>query len=114
MADDAERVEKPIRYVVRHLPGPAWQRGVDFREQPGVQEHVEHFARWHAEGKLELGGPFLVPDSGGMMVTTKGIGFDEFDAYVLDDPAVKSGLLEAEITPWFTAMESASLSEERS
>jgi uncharacterized protein YciI len=93
------------RYVVFHSPGPSWQYGVDFREQPGVREHVEHYGRFHEEGKLELGGPFLVPDSGGMMVATKDVSLEELEAFAAADPAVQAGLLHFEIRPWYTAME---------
>jgi uncharacterized protein YciI len=93
------------RYVVFHSPGPLWQSGVDFREQPGVQEHVAHYRQLYEDGKLELGGPFLVPDSGGMMVTTKNVPYDELETFVAADPAVQSGLLRFEIRPWYTAME---------
>ena len=95
----------PIRYVVFHKPGPAWKTGVDFREQPGVREHVQHYAKLHAQGKLELGGPFLLPDAGGMMVATKDVSREELDAFAASDPAVGAGLLIYEIRPWLTAME---------
>jgi hypothetical protein len=62
---------RSIRYVVFHKPGPQWEHGVDFREQDGVNEHVQHYLKLHKQGKLELGGPFLLQDSGGMMVATK-------------------------------------------
>jgi uncharacterized protein YciI len=93
------------RYVVIHSPGPGWKSGLDFREQPGVQEHVAHFHQLLEEGKLELGGPFLIPDSGGMMVTTKDVSYDDLVAFADADPAVQSGLLRFEIRPWYTAME---------
>jgi hypothetical protein len=64
---------RPVRYVVFHRPGPKWQLGVDFREQEGVSEHVQHYLRLHEQGKLELGGPFLSTDAGGMMVATKDV-----------------------------------------
>ena len=94
-----------IRYVVFHTPGPSWQHGVDFREQPGVQEHVAHYFQLFEEGKLELGGPFLLPDSGGLMVTTKRVTLDEIKFFAAADPAVQSGLLHFEVRPWYTAME---------
>jgi hypothetical protein len=72
-----------IRYVVVHRPGPAWLPGVDFREQPGVGAHVAHYRQLYERGQLELGGPFLDPDGGGMMVTTAGV---------------------FEVRPWFVAM----------
>ena len=97
-----------IRYVVFHTPGPAWQSGVDFREQPSVQEHVAHYLQLYEQGTLELGGPFLVQDSGGMMVTVKGITYEEIESFAAADPAVQSGLLNFEIRPWYTVMERVS------
>ena len=95
----------PIRYVVLHKPGPKWQYGIDYREQAGVSEHVQHYLKLHEQGKLELGGPFLVPDVGGMMVATKDVVQEELEAFAAADPAVQSGLLLYEIRPWMTAME---------
>ena len=94
-----------IRRVVFHRPGPKWQYGLDFREQDGVREHVEHYLKVHQQGKLELGGPFLIQDAGGMMVATKDISRDELESFAAADPAVQSGLLLYEIRPWLTAME---------
>jgi uncharacterized protein YciI len=93
------------RYVVIHTPGPSWGTGIDFRDQPGVEEHVSHYFQLHEQGKLELGGPFLIPDSGGMMVTSKEVSFDEIEAFAAADPAVRSGLLLFEIRPWYTTIE---------
>src|SRR5688572_6004522 len=94
-----------IRHVVFHRPGPKWQYGLDFREQDGVREHVEHYLKFHQQGKLELGGPFLIQDAGGMMVATKDVSRDELESFAAADPAVQSGLLLYEIRPWLTAME---------
>ena len=95
----------PIRYVVFHTPGPRWQAGVDFREQDGVREHAQHYLKFHEQGKLELGGPFLLQDTGGMMVATKDVLREELESFGAADPAVQSGLLVYEICPWLTAME---------
>jgi uncharacterized protein YciI len=94
-----------IHYVVFHKPGPAWQYEVDFRGQEGVGQHVQHYLKLHQEGKLELGGPFLVPDTSGMMVATKEVSQEELEAFAASDPAVQIGLLIYEIRPWLTAME---------
>ena len=96
---------RPIRFVVIHKPGPKWQYGVEYRQQDGVNEHVGHYLKLHEQGKLQLGGPFLLSDVGGMMVTTKEVSQEEIEAFAADDPAVKSGLLIFEIRPWMTAME---------
>ena len=98
-------VQPPIRYVVFHKPGPKWEYGVDFREQDGVSEHVQHYLKLHKQGKLELGGPFLSQDAGGMMVATRDVSQDEVDAFAASDPAVQSGLLVYEVRAWLTAME---------
>jgi uncharacterized protein YciI len=94
-----------IRYIVIHKPGPRWQYGVDFREQAGVSEHVQHYLKLHEQGKLELGGPFLLPDAGGMMAATKEVSQAELETFAASDPAVQSGLLVYEVQPWLTAME---------
>jgi uncharacterized protein YciI len=96
---------RPIRYVVFHRPGPKWEYGVDFREQDGVGQHVQHYLKLQQQGKLELGGPFLLQDTGGMMVATRDVSQQELDAFAASDPAVQSGLLVYEIRPWLTAME---------
>ncbi len=98
-------MSRPIRYVVFHKPGPKWEYGVDFREQEGVGDHVQHYLKLHESGKLELGGPFLLQDAGGMMVATKDVSQEELEAFTAADPAVQAGLLIYEIRPWFTAME---------
>ena len=94
-----------IHYVVFHTPGPKWQPGVDFREQDGVRDHVQHYLRFHEQGKLALGGPFLLQDAGGMMVATKDVSQQELESFAAVDPAVQSGLLLYEVRPWLTAME---------
>ena len=61
-------------------------------------------------GKLELGGPFLIQDAGGMMVATNDVSQAELEAFAASDPAVQAGLLIYEIRPWLTAMEHESRS----
>lgn len=94
-----------VRYVVIHQPGPQWQYGLDFREQQGVGQHVQHYLKLHEQGKLELGGPFLLQDAGGMMVATRDVSQAELEAFAASDPAVQAGLLTYEVRPWLTAME---------
>jgi uncharacterized protein YciI len=96
---------RPIRYVVFHRPGPKWQVGVDFREQEGVGEDIQHYLKLHEQGKLELGGPFLVQDAGGIMVATRNVSREELEEFAAADPAIKAGLLVYEVGPWLTVME---------
>ena len=100
-----------VRHVVFHRPSPNWKPGVDFREQEGVGEHVQHYLKLHMQGKLELGGPFLLQDAGGMMVATKDVSREELEAFAAEDPAVIVGLLVFEIRPWLTAMEHKRIEE---
>ena len=96
---------RPVRYVVFRRPGPKWKAGIDFREQQGVEQHVQHYFKFHEQGKLELDGPFLMQDAGGMTVATKQVSQEDLEAFAAADPAVLSGLLVFEIRPWLTAME---------
>jgi uncharacterized protein YciI len=101
----SDSTARPVRYVVFHKPGSKWRYGVDFREQDGVGEHVQHYLKLYEQGKLELGGPFLLQDVGGMMITTKDVSQEEIESFAAADPAIQSGLLMYEICPWLTAME---------
>jgi uncharacterized protein YciI len=96
--------ERPtIQYVVFHKPGPKWQKGVDFRQQPGVEDHVAHYMKLYNDGRLAMGGPFL-DNTGGMMIAALGETQDSLSKFAAEDPAVKSGLLTFEVKPWFVAM----------
>jgi uncharacterized protein YciI len=94
------------RQVVFHSPGPKWKPGFNFRDQQEdlVMAHVQHYAKFHEQGKLLHGGPFIDIDSGGMMVTTKEVTREELDGFAASDPAVNAGLLVFEIKTWYVAM----------
>lgn len=95
---------KDIRFVVLHSPGPTWVPGKSMFEQDGVREHVEHYRKLLAEGKLSLGGPHLDERGGGMMIPAAGMQEEEIRDFAAQDPAVKSGLLLAEVRPWLIGM----------
>ena len=94
-----------VRYLILHLPGPLWRAGVGFREQPGVQEHVQHYAKLQASGKLEKGGPFVEGVLGGMVIPAADLTREQIRHFAAQDPAVKSGLLNFEIWAWDVTME---------
>lgn len=93
-----------VRFVVFHRPGPAWQAGKSMFEQPGVREHVAHYRVWLEAGKLQMGGPHLDAEGGGMMVPAAGVTEQEAREFSAADPAVRSGTLTAELRPWLIGM----------
>lgn len=95
---------RDVRYVVVHSPGPNWKPGVPFFEQAGVRQHVDHYRKLLDQGKLDLGGPFLDTTTGGMMIPEAGVSEQEIREFANADPAVKSGLLKAEIRQWLLGM----------
>ena len=97
----------PVFYVLIHSPGPQWQEGVPFREQPGVGEHVGYMRGLLDQGLILMGGPFL-DDSGGMMVA-RTTDPDEARRIAHDDPSVKNGLLLVTVRPWMVPMSALDL-----
>lgn len=95
---------RETRYVIFHAPGPSWLPGKTLFEQDGVQDHVNHYRQLQREGKLFMGGPFMDGAGGGMMISEEGISEQELIEFAHADPAVKSGLLTAELRPWLVGM----------
>lgn len=100
----AQTPARDVRHVIVHTPGPAWVAGKSPFEQPGIQEHVAHYRQWQQQGRLALGGPFLDGAAGGMMISEPGLSEKEIVEFAQADPAVKSGLLRAEVRPWLIGM----------
>lgn len=96
----------PTCLVVFHHPGPAWQQGVPLFEQPGLQDHIDHYRGLLQSGQLGAGGPFLDGKGGGMMIARPGMALDELQAFAERDPAVQAGLLTVSVRPWMPAMRS--------
>ena len=96
---------RDVRYVIVHAPGPAWEAGLPFSEQAGVQDHLAHFRSLLAAGKLHLGGPFLDEFAGGMMIPSEGLSEAEIVAFANADPAVRSGLLRVAVRRWLVGLQ---------
>jgi len=96
-----------LRQVVLHSPGPKWKHGSNFQEQDEdfVMQHVQHYRKFHAQGKLLLGGPYTDIDSGGMMIANEEITREDLEAFAASDPAIIAGLLKFEVKTWYVAME---------
>jgi hypothetical protein len=94
------RLNKDVRFVVPHAPGPLGQAGRTLREQPGVMAHVGHSRTLLDADKLALGGPHLDDRGGGRMIPAAGVTVEEITAFAADDPAVRYGLPRFEVRPW--------------
>jgi len=93
-----------MRWVIVHVPGPAWQPGRAPFEQPGVAGHVGHYGTWLESGKLSMGGPFLDEGGGGMMITAPGVAEDDVRAFAAAVPAVIAGLLTVHVRRWLVGL----------
>jgi uncharacterized protein YciI len=90
--------------AIIHRPGPMWSDpGLGFLDQEGIQAHVQHYRQLLVRGMLFMGGPFL-NDGGGLMILSADIGLKEVAEFAQADPAVRSGLLHAEVHPWLAFM----------
>ena len=85
-------------FALIHRPGPAWQDGVGYREQPGIERHVAYMRSLFDQGRMPMGGPFL-DDSGGMMLL-EADSLDEATAVARADPTVGEGLLCVDVRQW--------------
>jgi uncharacterized protein YciI len=87
--------------VLIHSPGTKWVDSLSFREQPGIEMHVNYMATLLESKKLVMGGPFL-DNSGGMVIYNGSTEEAEKDAN--NDPAVKEGLLNVKVKSWMVVM----------
>jgi uncharacterized protein len=93
-------------FVIEHAPGPTWEDGTTFREQPGIEDHFAFMSSLHERGVLVIGGPFM-DDVGGRpvgMAVVRVASADEADALAAQDEAVVKGLLTYRVRPWRVPM----------
>ncbi len=66
-------------FVLIHRPGPRWQLGLPFPEQPGIMDHISFMRRMDEEHRLILGGPFDDEWAGSSESTPVGMAIIEAD-----------------------------------
>jgi uncharacterized protein YciI len=93
----------PHYYAIVHSPGPAWEPGTPFREQPNVELHAAFMRSLEARGVMAIGGPFLDDESGGMAVVAVDT-VEEAEALAREDPSIANGLLTFRVRPWHAIM----------
>lgn len=94
-----------IHFAIFHRPGPAWDADREATEQDGIAEHFAYLSGLAETRTVILGGPFLAPGVGGLLVTRTGLDATEAREIAENDPAVKRGLITAEVWPWFVTID---------
>lgn len=83
-------------YVFIHRPGPNWISGKPITAQP-LSDHFDYMTDLESKGLLVLGGGFL--DSSGAMGILNVQSREAAEHIVLEDPAVRDGVVSAEVHP---------------
>jgi uncharacterized protein YciI len=93
-------------FVLEHSPGPRWAAGTDFRQQPGIEDHLAFMSSLDEQGVLVIGGPFVdgAADRPVGMAVVRVAGEDEARALADHDQAVVKGLLTYRVRPWRVPM----------
>jgi hypothetical protein len=85
--------------------GPGWDDGKPLGEQSGVMEHIRFVAGLIEQGLVEQAGPFheLGAKVEGGLVGLVVYRVDARRAAELsrEDPAVRAGLMECRVLPWY-------------
>jgi uncharacterized protein YciI len=93
-------------FVIEHAPGPGWEAETNFREQPGIEDHIAFMSSLHEHGVLVIGGPFMddVGDRPVGMAVVRVASEVEANALAGQDQAVVKGLLSYRVRPWRVPM----------
>lgn len=90
-------------YVFIYFPGPNWLANQPMVKQP-LAGHFRYMNRLETEEKLVLGGGFT-DDSGAMGILFVS-GLEEAREIIENDPAVKEGIVTAQIHPYYVTVAS--------
>ncbi len=88
-------------FVFIYRPGPAWLPNRSVLQQP-LAGHFAYMEKLQQNGVLCLGGPFK--DDTGAFGVIQATDFENASTLILDDPAVRDGVVEAEVHPWHPAV----------
>jgi len=84
-------------YAALYRPGPGWIPGEPIIRQP-LAEHAAYLLGLHAEDRVLMGGPFADGEAG--LVILQAADPAEAEALIAADPAVREGVLIAEVHGW--------------
>lgn len=99
VTDASAEAGAPARnlYLFLYRPGPSWRAGVPMQEQ-GLAPHGAYMQRLLDEGRLFAAGGFVDVDGGMAVVIAPSP--DEAEAWLAADPAIVSGIFQADIRHW--------------
>lgn len=92
---------QPERVVVLS-PGAAWNKDVTWAAQAGIDAHADYYKKALGDGKIQSFGP-KIDGQGAVVTPSPRLSTNEVRNLALQDPAVKSGLLKAEVIEWTIA-----------
>ena len=84
-------------FLILHTPGPEWIQGEGFQNQR-LMDHGSYIHSQYQKGVVIEGGPFL--DNSGGLAIIKVDDVAQAEEFIRQDPAVQTGVFEAELRPW--------------
>lgn len=88
-------------FVFIYTPGPAWIKDQPITAQP-LNKHFAYMAKLESDKILMLGGPFK--DHSGAIGVLQARTLEEATKIIANDPAVKDGVVNAEVKGWHAAV----------
>lgn len=89
---------KPVYFLFVYSAGPAWKAGQPMSVQ-GLGPHGMYMTKLFKEGVVLAGGPTTDPEGGGLAIV-KAKDMAEAKALLAADPAIKAGIMTAELRNW--------------
>jgi uncharacterized protein YciI len=87
-------------FLVKHVPGPAWDHSRPRREQHGWDEHAAFMDALTEEGIVILGGPVGEGDGEDVLLVVEVESEEAIRARLADDPWANDMLTIESVEPW--------------
>jgi uncharacterized protein YciI len=98
-------------FLVKHVPGPAWDRSRSRREQAGWDEHAAFMDALTDEGVILLGGPVGTGDGDYALLVMAAENETELRSRLAADPWADSVLAIERVEPWVVWLGARRLTE---
>ncbi|MEW5685682.1 MAG: YciI family protein [Pseudomonadota bacterium] len=94
----AQAPAPPTYFLFVYSAGPAWKQGQPLSVQ-GLGPHGMYMTKLFKDGVVLAGGPSTAPEGGGLAIV-KARDAAEAKALLAADPAIKDGIMTAEVRNW--------------